>query len=107
MENTSARLDTHRYLGVAVPLAISLSPKFRGSLQIELRPANPLIAPEVFSAAHRNHANTSSAKCLKLKGVMPEQSKSHSWAFMFAVFVIFLAAASAIAYGIISQYFHR
>jgi hypothetical protein len=38
---------------------------------------------------------------------MPEQPKSHSWAFMFAVFVIFLAAASAIAYGIISQYFHH
>lgn len=38
---------------------------------------------------------------------MPEQPKNHSWTFMFAVLIIILAAASAIAYGIISQYFHH
>jgi NADH:ubiquinone oxidoreductase subunit K len=38
---------------------------------------------------------------------MPEQSKSHSWPFMFAILIILLAAASAIAYGIISQYFRH
>jgi hypothetical protein len=38
---------------------------------------------------------------------MPEQPQNHSWAFMFAVLIVFLAAASAIAYGIISQYFHH
>ena len=38
---------------------------------------------------------------------MTEQPKSHSWAFMVAILIIFLAAASAIAYEIISQYFHH
>ena len=38
---------------------------------------------------------------------MTEQPKGHSWPFMFAILIIFLAAASAIAYEIISQYFHH
>lgn len=38
---------------------------------------------------------------------MPVESKGRSWPLMFAVLVVALAIASAIAYGIISQYFHH
>lgn len=38
---------------------------------------------------------------------MRERSKGRQWTFMFTILILVLAAASAIAYGIISQYFHH